>query len=130
MNPFAPSTRGLGWSRVATFVSAPASPVPLAVFRIGVAAVLLVHPRDFFVVGVCPPLIMGGVFTVLAVLAPGALAEPSDGFLQAVVSGLAHHAGALVVGYGLTLGLLALRQMALRNAGAIRAAAKRSRIEV
>lgn len=95
-----------------------------------VAAVLAVHPRDFFVVGVCPPLLLSGVFAVLAVLAPGALAEPSDGFLQAVVSGLAHHAGALVVGYGLTLGLLALRQMALRNAGAIRAAAKRSRIEV
>jgi hypothetical protein len=73
---------------------------------------------------------MAGAFAVLSVLAPGALAEPSDGFLQAVVSGLAHHAGALVVGYGLTLGLLALRQMALRNAGAIRAAAKRSRIEV
>jgi hypothetical protein len=102
----------------------------VAFVAVCVAAVLLVHPRDFFVVGVCPPLIMAGAFAVLSVLAPGALAEPSDGFLQAVVSGLAHHAGALVVGYGLTLGLLALRQMALRNAGAIRAAAKRSRIEV
>ncbi len=95
-----------------------------------VGAVLAVHPRDFFVVGVCPPLVLAAVFGVLAVLAPAALAEPSDGFFQAVVSGLAHHAGALVVGYGLTLGLLALRQMALRNAGVIRAAAKRSRIEV
>jgi hypothetical protein len=102
----------------------------IAFVAVCVAAVLLVTPRDFFVVGVCPPLILCGVFAVLAVLAPGALAEPSDGVLQAVVSGLAHHAGALVIGYGLTLGLLALRQMALRNAGAIRAAAKRSRIEV
>jgi hypothetical protein len=89
------------------------------------AAVLAVHPRDFFVVGVCPPLMLAAVFAVLAVLAPGALGDPSDGFLQAVVSGLAHHAGALVVGYGLTLGLLALRQMALRNSGAIRAAVRR-----
>jgi hypothetical protein len=84
------------------------------------AAVLTVHPRDFFFVGVCPPLLMAAVFSVLAVLAPGALADPSDGFLQAIISGLAHHAGALVVGYGLTLALLALRQMALRNAGALR----------
>ena len=37
-----------------------------------------------------------------------------------MVSGLAHHAGSLVVGYALTLGILALRQVALRNAGAIR----------
>jgi hypothetical protein len=38
-----------------------------------------------------------------------------------VVSGLAHHARALVAGYGLTLALLALRQVAIRNAGRIRA---------
>ena len=92
------------------------------------AAVLAVQPRDFFVVGVSPPLIMAAVFAVLAVVASGAIAEPSDGFLQAVISGLAHHAGALIVGYGLTLALLAVRQTALRNAGALRAAARRSRI--
>ena len=38
------------------------------------------------------------------------MADPGDGFLQAVVSGLAHHAGSLVVGYALTLAILALRQ--------------------
>ncbi len=101
----------------------------IAFVLVCVAAALAVHPRDFFVVGVCPPLMLAGVFAVLAVVARGSFAEPSDGFLQAVVSGLAHHAGALIIGYGLTLGLLALRQVALRNAGAIRAAARRSRIE-
>jgi hypothetical protein len=36
------------------------------------------------------------------------------------VSGLAHHSGSLVAGYALTLAILALRQVALRNAGTIR----------
>lgn len=89
-----------------------------------VGAALAVRPADFFVVGVCPPLLMLGAFTVLALLTRGALADPSDGFLQTLVSGLAHHAGALVVGYVLTLLILALRQVALKNAGAIRGAAR------
>lgn len=84
------------------------------------AAALAVRPREFFVVGVLPPLLMAGVVALLAFLARDAVAEPSDGFGQALVSGLAHHAGALIVGYGLTLALLALRQVALGNAGVIR----------
>lgn len=84
------------------------------------AAALAVRPREFFVVGVLPPLLMAGVVTLLALLSRDAVAEPSDGLGQALVSGLAHHAGALVVGYGLTLALLAVRQVALRNAGVIR----------
>jgi hypothetical protein len=47
-----------------------------------------------------------------------------------VVSGLAHHAGALVAGYGLTLAVLALRQVAARNAGTIRSSRPRERAEV
>lgn len=84
------------------------------------AAALAVRPREFFVVGVLPPLLMAGVITLLALLARDAVAEPDDGLGQALVSGLAHHADALVIGYGLTLALLALRQVALRNAGVIR----------
>ncbi len=85
-----------------------------------VVAALAVRPRDFFAVGVLPPLLMFATVTVLALMAPGAVAEPGDGLIQAVVSGLAHRAGALVAGYGLTLGILALRQLAMRNAGRIR----------
>ena len=85
------------------------------------AAALAVRPRDFFVVGVLPPLLMAGTVAVLAVLARDSVADPSDGFLQALVSGLAHHSTALVVGYALTLALLAVRQLALRNAGTLRA---------
>ncbi len=86
-----------------------------------VGAALAVRPRDFFVVGVLPPLLMAGTVAVLAVLARDAVADPADGFLQALVSGLAHHSTALVVGYALTLALLAVRQLALRNAGTLRA---------
>jgi hypothetical protein len=86
-----------------------------------VAAALAVRPKDFFVIGVFPPLLMAGTVAVLALLTRSSVADPGDGFLQAVVSGLAHHAGSLVVGYALTLAILALRQVALRNAGTIRA---------
>ncbi len=85
-----------------------------------VVAALTVRPRDFFAIGVLPPLLMAGTASLLAIVARSAVADPRDGFLQAVVSGLAHHAGALVVGYALTLGILALRQVATRHAGTIR----------
>lgn len=93
----------------------------VAFVMICVAAALAVRPRDFFVVGVLPPLLMAGTVLVLAIVARGAVADPGDGVVQATVSGLAHHAGALVLGYGLALAVLALRQVAMRNAGTIRA---------
>jgi hypothetical protein len=88
-------------------------------------AALWVRPRDFFMIGVLPPLLMAAVVAVLAVVDRSAVADLRDGFVQAVVSGLAHHAGALVVGYGLTLGVLAMRQTARRNHGRIRRSATR-----
>lgn len=91
-----------------------------------VAAALAVRPRDFFFVGVLPPLLMAGLVVVLAVVDPGAVADPTDGLAQATVSGLAHHAGALVLGYALVAAVLALRQVAIKNAGNIRSAARRS----
>ncbi len=94
----------------------------LAFVVLCVLGALAVRPRDFFVIGVLPPLAMLAIVVVLAVTHSAAVAEPGDGFFQAVVSGLAHHAGALVAGYALTLGILALRQVALKNAGTIRAA--------
>lgn len=89
-----------------------------------VGAALAVRPRDFFVVGVMPPLLMAGTMLLLAVLSRSAIADPRDGIVQALVSGLAHHAGALILGYSLVLGVLALRQVALRNAGVIRGTAR------
>lgn len=92
----------------------------LAFVVVCTAAALAVRPRDFFTVGVLPPLLLAATVTVLAVVDPGAVARPGDAVAQAVVSGLAHHAIALVIGYALTLGVLALRQVALRHDGRIR----------
>ena len=75
---------------------------------------LLVRPRDFFTVGVLPPLIMLGAFVVLAAGRPEAIASPRDGLVQAVVSGLAHHSVALVCGYALCLVTLLARQRTAR----------------
>jgi hypothetical protein len=71
---------------------------------------LAVRPTDFFTVGVLPPLIMVTVFALLGATRPEAVAHPEDGVVQAVVSGLSHHSGALVVGYVLCLACLAVRQ--------------------
>jgi uncharacterized protein DUF6542 len=80
-----------------------------------VALALAVRPTDFFTVGVLPPLIMVGVFTLLGLTRPAAIADPRDGVVQAVVSGLSHHSGALVAGYLLCLGCLELRRRMARR---------------
>ena len=74
-----------------------------------VALALLVRPRDFFTVGVLPPLLMLGTFLLLGVVAADSVAHRSDGLVQAVVTGLARHSTALVVGYALSLACLAIR---------------------
>ena len=87
---------------------------------ISLGAALWVRPRDFFSIGVLPPLLLGFTVVVLAVADRSAVAKAGDPFVQAVVSGLAHHALALVIGYALTLIVLALRQVALRHHGTLR----------
>lgn len=77
-----------------------------------VAAALLVRPADFFTVGVLPPLAMLVTVVLLAVAQPASVAHAQDGVVQATVSGLSGHATALVVGYLLCLGTLALRNQA------------------
>ena len=67
-------------------------------------AALAVRPRDFFLVGVLPPLLLLGRRHVVAVRARPGVADPGDGIVQAVVSGLAHRHGGLVIGYLLVLG--------------------------
>ncbi len=85
------------------------------VFDIGfvlicVGAALAVHPRDFFHVGVLPPLLLLGLISLVAIVHSGWVAESGDGFIQAVVSGLAHRATGLLAAYLLALGVLAIRQ--------------------
>lgn len=78
-----------------------------------VAMALAVRPRDFFTVGVLPPLLMGTVFTLLGATRPDTIADPRDGVVQAVVAGLGHHAEALITGYVLCLAILAVRHRVL-----------------
>lgn len=77
------------------------------------AMAVLVAPRDLFTAGVLPPLVMLGVFVLVAIAEPAAVGHEGDGAAQAVVSGLAHHSVALCVGYAVCLLLLAQRRRVL-----------------
>ena len=77
-----------------------------------VVLALAVRPRDFFTVGVLPPLLMLSLFILVAIAEPAALAEPGVGSVQAVFSGLSHHSVALMVGYLLCLTVLFVRERA------------------
>lgn len=77
---------------------------------LSIALALLVAPRDFYTVGVLPPLLMLTVLIVVAIARPGAIGRHDDGLLQDVVAGLAHHSSALCIGYGLCLACLAVRR--------------------
>jgi hypothetical protein len=80
-----------------------------------VAMALAVRLEDFFTIGVLPPLLMVAVFTLVGATRPEAIADQGDGVVQAVVSGLGHHAAALVTGYALCLAILAVRHRVLRQ---------------
>lgn len=76
---------------------------------IGIA--LLVQPRDFFAIGVLPPLLMLGIFVLFAFSSRDGLGGPhGDSFLQSIISALGRHAIALFVGYALALGCLLVRR--------------------
>lgn len=89
----------------------------LAFVALCVVLALRVRPSDFFAVGVLPPLLMLVVFTMLGATRPDSIAQPHDGAVQAVVSGLSTHSAALVSGYLLCLACLFVRQRVLTAAG-------------
>ena len=78
-------------------------------------AALLVRPRDFFTVGVLPPLLMAGTMVIVALNGPKVIAAAHDSVVQAVVTGLAHHSLALFTGYAVCLLTLLARQRAART---------------
>ena len=78
-------------------------------------AALMVRLRDFFSVGVLPPLLMFGTFVIVAFNGPKVIASAHDGVVQAVVTGLAHHSLALFAGYAVCLGTLLARQRLARR---------------
>lgn len=91
----------------------------LSFVSVCVGVALAVRPRDFFTIGVLPPLLMLTVSVLLALADTDVLARPTDGVVQATVTGLAHHMVALGVGYLLCLAVLVVRQrVTRRGAGA------------
>jgi len=78
-----------------------------------VAMALAVHP-----VGVLPPLLMLGLFLLLALTRTEALTDASDHAVQAVVSGLGHHSVGLFAAYALTLAVLGVRRRVLAQRAA------------
>ena len=80
-----------------------------------VAAALAVRPSDFFTVGVLPPLLMVTLCLLLALSDTAVLARPEDSVVQAVVTGLAHHSVALLVGHLACLAALVVRQRVSRR---------------
>jgi hypothetical protein len=81
-----------------------------------VGMALAIRPADFFRVGVLPPMLLLGLCLVLGLGHRAAIAAPGGGFVQAVISGLAHHSGALLVGYALALLVLGIRLRVGRRA--------------
>ena len=73
-------------------------------------AALMVRPRDYFTVGVLPPLLMFGTMVIVALNGPQVIASPHDSVVQAVITGLAHHSLALFAGYAVCLLTLLARQ--------------------
>jgi hypothetical protein len=71
---------------------------------------LRVHPRDFFSISLTPPLLLLGLFAVIAMMEPAVIARADDGLIQATLSGLAHHSWALFLGYAGCLAFLQIRR--------------------
>lgn len=80
-----------------------------------VGMALAIRPRDFFRVGVLPPLLLLGICVLLGLGHRAAIASAGDGFVQAVISGLARHSGPLLAGYALALAVLGIRSRVLRR---------------
>lgn len=76
---------------------------------------LMVRPRDFFTVGVLPPLLMFATMVLVALNGPKVIAAPHDSTVQAVITGLAHHSVALFAGYAVCLLTLLARQRLPRS---------------
>jgi hypothetical protein len=80
-----------------------------------VGMALAVRPQDFFRVGVLPPLLLLGICALLGIGHRAALSSAADGFIQSVISGLAHHSGPLLAGYALALAVLGIRARVVRR---------------
>jgi type III secretory pathway component EscS len=69
----------------------------------------LARPADFGYVATLPPIITAAVLGLVAAVQPLAVADPGDGFVQALVTALVHHSLGFLVGFLVCLACLGLR---------------------
>ena len=70
---------------------------------------VLVRRADLFTAALLPPLLMGGLLTLLAVVAPAGLDARDHAALPALIAGLSAHSVALTAGYAVCLAVLGVR---------------------
>lgn len=68
-----------------------------------------ITPGQFTSAAAMPPVLMLGVLVFLSIVSPATIADQGDGFIQALVSGLAHHAVGFAFGFAAALGVLQYR---------------------
>lgn len=90
------------------------------IFDIGFVLICLgaglgVRKSDFFMVGVLPPLLLLGLLFPLAIFGRAVLTSAHDSRAQALISGITHHAAALVIGYALCLLILVIRNLVINK---------------
>jgi hypothetical protein len=76
---------------------------------------LAIRPSDFFEVGVLPPILLVGLCTILGIIDRHSIGSRSDGLIQAVISGLAHHSGSLLASCVLSLAVLGIRTRVMQR---------------
>lgn len=62
---------------------------------------LMARPGEAWNVALVPPILLVATVCFLAALSPGTVAEADDGTVQAIITGVTTHSGALLVGFAL-----------------------------
>jgi hypothetical protein len=76
---------------------------------VGLVSALTVRRPGMYAVGVQPPLLMGAVVALLAVVQPTALTVTPSAFVSTWLTGLAHHGAALAVTHLVVLAVVGAR---------------------
>lgn len=74
-----------------------------------IVAALAVRRSGLFTVGVTPPLVLVTVLSAFTIVDPATLTAEHLAFISTLLTGLAHHAAALVAGHGSALAILVAR---------------------
>jgi hypothetical protein len=84
----------------------------LCFILVGLCAALGVRRDGLYAVGVLPPLLLGAVVAVLAVVSPVALTDSRLAFASTWLTGLAHHGLALASAHAVVLAIVGIRATA------------------